>query len=196
MVNRGNLQVAAELDALVTNDIAPGTGVEVDAFWAGLEQLLDDLVPKNAALLERRDELQTAIDAWHTEHQGQAIDPDEYHRFLTGIGYLVADPGDFQISTTNVDDEIALIAGPQLVVPVMNARYAINAANARWGSLYDAYFLSDIHPEIDRESQRPARLRMVVEETNSFLDQHVAAWQNGVGFGSIESFLVRSDSNG
>jgi malate synthase len=177
MVNRGNLQVAAELDALVTNDIAPGTGVEVDAFWAGLEQLLDDLVPKNAALLERRDELQTAIDAWHTEHQGQAIDPDEYRRFLTGIGYLVADPGDFQISTTNVDDEIALIAGPQLVVPVMNARYAINAANARWGSLYDALYGTDVLPEEPgREkgtSYNPARGELVVSRAAEFLDASV-----------------------
>jgi malate synthase len=177
MVNHGKLQVAAELDALVSNDIAPGTGVEVTAFWSGLEQLLDDLVPRNRALLERRDELQVAIDAWHTDRKGQAIDPDEYHQFLTGIGYLVADPGDFQISTTNVDDEIALIAGPQLVVPVMNARYAINAANARWGSLYDALYGTDVLPEEPgREkgtSYNPGRGELVVSRAAEFLDASV-----------------------
>ncbi|MCZ6709732.1 MAG: malate synthase G [Gammaproteobacteria bacterium] len=177
MVNHGKLQVATELDALVTNEIAPGTGVEVTAFWSGLEQLLDDLVPKNAALLERRDELQTAIDAWHTDRKGQTLDPDEYQQFLTGIGYLVADPGDFQISTTNVDEEIAVIAGPQLVVPVMNARYAINAANARWGSLYDALYGTDVLPEEPgREkgtSYNPARGELVVSRAAEFLDVSV-----------------------
>jgi len=177
MVKRGNLRVAAELDALIENQIAPGTGVAVDAFWSGLEQILDDLAPKNKALLARRDELQATIDAWHLERKGQPLDPDEYRRFLTEIGYLVPDPGDFKISTSNVDDEIARIAGPQLVVPVMNARYALNAANARWGSLYDALYGTDVLPEEPGrekgDSYNPARGELVVGRAAEFLDASV-----------------------
>ncbi|HAR30323.1 MAG TPA: malate synthase G, partial [Gammaproteobacteria bacterium] len=143
----GGLLVATELDTLVRREIAPGTGIDPDAFWAGFEALLRDLVPRNRALLERRDALQREIDHWHKSRRGQAHDAVAYKALLESIGYLVPAPADFRIETSGVDDEIARIAGPQLVVPVMNARYALNAANARWGSLYDALYGTDVIPE-------------------------------------------------
>ncbi|MEZ5558989.1 MAG: malate synthase G [Pseudomonadales bacterium] len=176
-VERSGLQVAAELDSLVTQRIAPGTGVDPAAFWQGLADILRDLVPKNRALLARRDEIQAAIDAWHLERKGQPLDAGAYKAFLTEIGYLLPEPAPFKIETRNVDDEIARIAGPQLVVPVMNARYALNAANARWGSLYDALYGTDIIPEEPgREkgkSYNPARGELVVARAAEFLDQSV-----------------------
>ena len=145
-VNRSGLQVAVELDTLVADRIIPGTGVESDDFWRGFAALVTDLQPQNAALLARRDELQAQIDEWHLARRGQTLDPVEYRAFLEEIGYLVPPPDKFAIATANVDEEISILAGPQLVVPVMNARFALNAANARWGSLYDAlYGLSLIH---------------------------------------------------
>ena len=176
-VRHGKLQVAAELDALIADQIAPGTGVDPESFWAGLQSILEDLVPRNRALLARRDELQAAIDAWHLSRKGQPLDADEYRGFLTKIGYLVPAPAEFKISTINVDEEIAHLAGPQLVVPVMNARYALNAANARWGSLYDALYGTDVIPEAPgREkgsSYNPARGELVVARAAEFLDATV-----------------------
>ena len=173
-IQRGGLRVAKVLDDLVVERMLPGTGIEADAFWSGFEAMVDDLAPRNRALLARRDELQERIDAWHLESRGRAHDAAAYKAFLTEIGYLVPEGGDFEIATANVDPEIARIAGPQLVVPVMNARYALNAANARWGSLYDAFYGTDIIPETPgREkgsSYNPARGELVVEETAKVLD--------------------------
>lgn len=148
-IQQGGLQIAEELYALVANEIAPGTGVTAEHFWAEFEQILNDLAPKNKALLAKRDELQTRIDAWHTERAGQPHRADEYKAFLQRIGYLVPEGPDFKITTENVDEEIAAQAGPQLVVPVKNARFALNAANARWGSLYDALYGTDAISEAD-----------------------------------------------
>ncbi|MFU8816984.1 MAG: malate synthase G [Pseudomonadales bacterium] len=176
-VERSGLQVAVELDTLIAERAAPGTGVSPQAFWAGFASLLEDLGPKNRALLARRDELQAQIDAWHLERKGKPLDQTEYKRFLSDIGYLLPEPEPFTIATANVDDEIARIAGPQLVVPVMNARYALNAANARWGSLYDALYGTDVLPEEPgREkgsSYNPARGELVVARAAEFLDQAV-----------------------
>ena len=176
-IQRGSLQVAAELDALVEDQVLPGTGVSVDAFWAGLESTLQVLGPVSRELLARRDELQTQIDAYHLERKGQPLDAAHYKQFLQDIGYLLPDPGPVTIDTQNVDDEIARIAGPQLVVPVMNARFALNAANARWGSLYDALYGTDILPEDPgREkgtSYNPARGELVVAKAAAFLDSAV-----------------------
>ncbi|MYC45262.1 MAG: hypothetical protein F4X49_06840 [Acidimicrobiia bacterium] len=148
-VTTGRLQVAAELDEFVRTELAPGTGVEPDGFWGGLESLLADLEPRARTLLATRDDLQAQIDQWHTERRGQPHDPGEYEAFLRSVGYLAAEPGVVQVATANVDPEIAEVAGPQLVVPVDNARYALNAANARWGSLYDALYGTDVIPTDD-----------------------------------------------
>ena len=176
-VQRGTLQVAADLDALITNEILPGTGVDLDVFWAGFESCLNELGPVNRALLAKRDQLQAQIDEYHLARKGQALDASAYKAFLEEIGYLLPPPADFKISTENVDEEIAGTAGPQLVVPVMNARYALNAANARWGSLYDAYYGTDVIPETPgREkgsSYNPARGELVVAQATAFLDQTV-----------------------
>ena len=174
-VERGGLRIAQELDDLVKNAIAPGTGIDVEEFWSGFETCLDELGPLNRELLSVRDEFQRQIDQWHLDRKGSALDAQEYKTFLSDIGYLLPEPDDFEISTANVDEEISTLAGPQLVVPVMNARYALNAANARWGSLYDAFYGTDIIPESPgREkgnSYNAARGELVVEKVASILDE-------------------------
>ena len=141
------LRVAPQIHALVEQDILPGSGVGSEQFWGGLARIVAEFSPRTRALLATRDTLQAAIDAWHCAHPGPDYDPATYKHFLQEIGYLLPEGGDFAISTANVDPEIAQTAGPQLVVPVMNARYALNAANARWGSLYDALYGTDVIPE-------------------------------------------------
>ncbi len=173
-INRSGLAVAAEIDALVEGQITPGTGVSAETFWAGFAAALNELGPINRALLTKRDDLQAKIDAWHLARRGKAHDAVAYKAFLKEIGYLVDPPAPFRISTSNVDPEIAVMAGPQLVVPVMNARYALNAANARWGSLYDAFYGTDLIPETPgREkgsSYNPGRGELVVAEAAKVLD--------------------------
>ena len=174
-IQRGSLQVAAELDALIENQMLPGTGVACDDFWQGFESCLQDLGPVNSVLLAQRDDLQAQIDAYHLERKGQTFDAAEYKRFLQEIGYLLPEPDQFHIDTQNVDEEIASMAGPQLVVPVMNARFALNAANARWGSLYDAFYGTDILPETPGHekgsSYNPARGELVVARAAQYLDE-------------------------
>ncbi|SIE79834.1 malate synthase G [Mycobacteroides abscessus] len=148
-VDVGNLRVARVLYDFITNEALPGTGVDADAFWAGVDKVVTDLAPRNRELLERRDDLQTQVDRWHRQRAIEPLDGAAYQDFLTEIGYLVPEPEDFTITTVNVDDEITTTAGPQLVVPILNARFALNAANARWGSLYDALYGTDVIPEAD-----------------------------------------------
>lgn len=170
---QGGLQIAPELHQLLENDIAPGTGVSTDQFWSALENILIDLAPRNAELLQKREELQAKIDQWHRDN---TYSPAEYRTFLTDIGYLLPEPADVSISTENVDEEIATLAGPQLVVPVMNARYALNAANARWGSLYDALYGTDAISEDDGAHRsgpyNPVRGNKVIAFARNFLDTH------------------------
>jgi malate synthase len=176
-IQKGGLSVARPLHDLIVNEIAPGTGVDPDSFWKSLEAILTDLGPKNRVLLEKRDTLQKQIDNWHMARKGAPLNAVEYKAFLTAIGYLEPEGDDFQITTSGVDPEISSIAGPQLVVPVMNARYALNAANARWGSLYDALYGSDIIPSDGGaeagNAYNPVRGARVVRFVSDFLDQAV-----------------------
>lgn len=173
----GGLQVAGVLHEFVENEALPGTGVDSAAFWAGAERIINDLAPRNRALLAERDEIQGKLDAWHTEHPGANYDRAAYKKFLTDIGYLRPEPADFQVTTANVDAEIATMAGPQLVVPVMNARFAINAANARWGSLYDALYGTDAISEENGAEKgtgyNKVRGDKVIEWARNFLDDAV-----------------------
>ena len=141
------LQVANVLHSFIEQQVLPGTGIAPAAFWKGFDAIVADLAPKNAALLAERDRLQTELDTWHQAHPGPIADMPAYRAFLEKIGYLVPNPAKVKITTTNVDTELAKQAGPQLVVPIMNARYALNAANARWGSLYDALYGTDVISE-------------------------------------------------
>jgi malate synthase len=170
-VERDGLQVATELAEFLEARALPGTGVEAGAFWAAFSELLHGKAEKNAALLERREALQAKIDAWHLERRGQVHDAEAYEAFLKEIGYLVPEGEDFRIETTKIDPEIATVAGPQLVVPITNARFALNAANARWGSLYDALYGTDamgsLPPEGGYDRGRGAR---VVARARVFLD--------------------------
>ena len=143
MIRKHEINVDGQLASFIEDKALPGTGVAADAFWKGFSALINELGPRNKALLEKRDVIQAKIDAWHVGRRNQAHDPAAYQAFLKEIGYLVPEGGDFQIDTANTDPEIATIAGPQLVVPITNARFALNAANARWGSLYDSLYGTD-----------------------------------------------------
>ena len=198
-----------EVDGLlfdfVRDEVVPGTPWSVEDVFRHLGELVEEFDPPNRALLERRASVQQQIDAWYRDkresgwrpsQESREQDAAELEQFLIGIGYLQPDRlVDFEMTTPELDPEMAQ-NGPELVTPVSNASMAVGGANARWGSLYDAYFLSDVHPEIDRQEQRPARLRMVVEETNAFFDQHVAQWDNVGGIGAISAFSVRQAGGG
>ncbi len=169
------LEVDSVLFDFVAQEVLPGTGVDGTAFWSGFAGVAQRLAPRNAALLAKRDRLQASIDEWHRQHPGARFDASLYKAFLTEIGYLVPERSSFAVATANVDAEIAAVAGPQLVVPVNNARYALNAANARWGSLYDALYGTDAIPE-DGEARRggaynPRRGAKVIEFARNFLDE-------------------------
>ena len=169
--DKNGLQVAAELVDFIEGAALPGTGIDAGTFWAGLSDLVHDLGPKNRALLQTREDMQAKIDSWHKERAGQPHDADAYTSFLREIGYLVPEGPAFEIDTKGVDPEIAQVPGPQLVVPITNARFALNAANARWGSLYDAYYGTDALGDLPQgkgyDADRGAR---VVAQAKAFLD--------------------------
>ena len=169
------LQVAENLKRFIDDEVLPGTAVDAAQFWAGFDQLVHDLAPQNRALLAERDRLQALLDRWHAEHPGPIADMPAYQAFLEDIGYLQPQPAEVKVSTRQVDHEITTQAGPQLVVPVMNARYALNAANARWGSLYDALYGTDMIDETDGAGKsadyNPTRGARVVAWAKAFLDQ-------------------------
>ena len=172
---RHGLQVATVLDTFINEQVLPGTGLDSDTFWAGFDAIVADLAPKNIALLAERDRLQTELDSWHKANPGPIADMPAYRTFLESIGYLVPSPEQLTVTTANVDAELALQAGPQLVVPVLNARYALNAANARWGSLYDALYGTDAISEADGaekgKSYNPVRGAKVIAFARGVLDQ-------------------------
>lgn len=170
------LTIDKALYHLINDEIAPGLPVSADDFWAGFSAIVNDLTPKNVALLKQRDVLQAKIDSWHQEHADKAFNREAYHQFLEDIHYLLPEPSPFKVTTDNVDTEIAQQAGPQLVVPVKNARFALNAVNARWGSLFDALYGSDaISEEGGAErvgAYNPVRGQKVIAFSKQFLDQH------------------------
>lgn len=206
-VTAGNLRVARVLYDFVNNEALPGTGIDPDSFWAGVDKVVTDLTPRNQELLATRDELQAQIDKWHRQRVIAPVDQEAYRQFLTDIGYLQPEPGDFTITTSGVDDEITTTAGPQLVVPVLNARFALNAANARWGSLYDALYGTDVISEADGAEKgsgyNKVRGDKVIAYAREFLDGAVplasGSWADVTGV-SIEDGQLQvalgSDSTG
>ena len=190
---KGSLSVSSELDIFLKSEILPGLDLTEENFWTNLEKIIDEFGPKNKALLEIRESMQEKIDAWHLSNPEQQKNLTLYKEFLNEIGYLSNDAGDFRISTKNVDPEISVIAGPQLVVPVMNARFALNAANARWGSLYDALYGTDMISE-DNDASRagaynPIRGDKVIEFAKNFLDENFSL--NGASYSDAISFIVK-----
>ncbi|WED21366.1 malate synthase G [Vibrio sp. JC009] len=194
---QGGLQIDNTLYSLVNDQIIPGTGISAEDFWRSFEKILNDLTPKNQALLQKREDLQQQIDSWHRERSGKAFDRAEYKAFLQEIGYLVPEEDDFRITTENVEPEIATQAGPQLVVPIMNARFALNAANARWGSLYDALYGTDAISEADGaergSSYNPVRGGKVIAFAREFLDS--VAPLNGASHKETQSYSIGSTLN-
>jgi len=174
-VERSGLQVDAALAAFLESEVLPPVGLDAEGFWSGFASLLADYAPRNRTLLAKRDDLQAKIDAWHLERPGKAIDQAEYQAFLRDIGYLVPEPAAFTIGTKSVDPEIATMAGPQLVVPVLNARFLLNAANARWGSLYDAWYGTDALDAAPAQGKGydPVRGAAVIAAGRAFLDKAV-----------------------
>jgi malate synthase len=193
VVEMGGLRVDPELYSLVRDEIASGTGIQPEAFWRALSEIVTDLAPKNRWLLEKRNALQKRIDEWCLVRRGRPIKLEEYKEFLFKIGYLVPEGGKFKVTTANVDPEITRIAGAQLVVPLDNARYALNAANARWGSLYDALYGTNVIPEEDGaekgESYNPRRGAKVIAYTEDFLDKVVSLKRGS--FSAVTRFFLR-----
>ncbi len=194
-LDKAGLNVAEQLVRFVEDDVLPGTGLDADRLWRGIADIFAAFAPENAALLKTRDALQESIDAWHRAAAGRPHDPVAYQAHLREIGYLVAEPARFQIAVENVDDELARIAGPQLVVPVSNARFLLNAANARWGSLYDALYGTDaISPPVKSDAYDQARGDMVIAWVRQFLDRTVPLAQGShadtTGYGVENGALV------
>ncbi|BBY46656.1 malate synthase G (plasmid) [Mycolicibacterium arabiense] len=197
-VTVGNLRVAKVLLEFVNNEALPGTDLDQDSFWAGVDKVITDLAPRNAELLGRRDELQAHIDKWHRHRSVEPHDPDAYRTFLTEIGYLLPEPDDFTITTSGVDPEITSTAGPQLVVPVLNARFALNASNARWGSLYDALYGTDAIPEDEGAEKGSAYNKIrgdkVIAYARAFLDDTVplasGSWTEATKLNVTDGALV------
>ncbi|MEY4671803.1 MAG: hypothetical protein RLZZ415_1682, partial [Pseudomonadota bacterium] len=191
-IEKSGLQVDAALARFIENEVVAPLGHDLAQFWAGFAALAHRFVPVNRALLAKREDLQTQIDAWHKARAGQSIDLGEYQAFLRQIGYLVPEPAPFQVGTQNVDQEIATMAGPQLVVPVLNARFLLNAANARWGSLYDAYYGTDA---LDAAPASPGgydevRGAAVIAAVRKFLNGAIPGWEAALSGGACAHLVA------
>ncbi len=180
-IEKSRLKVADVLVRFVEDRALPGTGVSAEAFWAGMADILSRFAPENAALLAKRDDLQAKIDAWHMDRAGKPLDQSAYQAFLREIGYLVPEPAPFEVDTRNIDEELAKMAGPQLVVPILNARFLLNAANARWGSLYDALYGTDAIPgAASGKGYDPERGAKVIAWGRDFLDTSIPGWEKAL----------------
>lgn len=197
-IDINNLKVADELYKFVNEDILKGTNISPEKFWSGFDNVVHELTPKNNELLKKREDLQRKIDDWHLQNKGRELNIDEYKKFLKKIGYLVDEGQDFKIETKNVDNEITSIAGPQLVVPIMNARYTLNAANARWVSLYDSLYGTDIIESEEGGSERydPNRGQEVIKYVREFFDKYIpidgTSWKNIAGLKIVNKELIIS----
>ena len=197
-IDINNLKVADELYKFVNEDILKGTNISPEKFWSGFDDVVHELTPKNNELLKKREDLQRKIDDWHLKNKGKEIDINEYKKFLKKIGYLIDEGKDFKIETKNVDNEITSIAGPQLVVPIMNARYTLNAANARWVSLYDSLYGTDIIESEEGGSERydPNRGQEVIKYVREFFDNYIpidgTSWKNIAGLKIVSKELIIS----
>ena len=193
-IKKGSLSVSTDLESFLRSEVLPGLDLSEEHFWISLEKIINEFSPKNKTLLGERESMQEQIDAWHLANPGQEKNLDIYKNFLREIGYLLEEGGDFKITTENVDPEIASIAGPQLVVPVMNARFALNAANARWGSLYDALYGTDMISEENGASRagayNPVRGDKVIEFAKKFLDENFAI--NNASYADVISFNIKN----
>ena len=192
-ITKGSLSVAKELSSFLSTEVLPGLEISEDHFWSSLEKIIQEFSPRNKELLDIRESMQGQIDAWHLANPGKEKNLDVYKDFLKEIGYLLPEGEDFKITTENVDPEISTIAGPQLVVPVMNARFALNAANARWGSLYDALYGTDMISEDDDASKagayNPIRGDKVIAFSKNFLDEHFAL--DNASYSDVNSFSIK-----
>ena len=191
-----NLKVSGELLSFVNNELLKNTNISSEKFWLGFDKAVHELAPTNKKLIETRKILQKNIDDWHIQNKGEEIKIEEYKKFLKKIGYLKDEGPDFKIETSNVDDEIAQIAGPQLVVPIMNARYTLNAANARWVSLYDSLYGTNIIDSEEGGSERydPNRGQEVIKDVREFFDKYIlidgTSWKNIARIKIIDKDLV------
>ena len=196
--NINNLKVSEKLYSFVNNELLKGLSISPEKFWSGFDEIVHELSPKNRELLKIRDTLQKKIDEWHLKNKGDKVNIERYKKFLKEIGYLKEEGSDFQIETKNIDDEITTIAGPQLVVPIMNARYTLNAANARWVSLYDSLYGTDVIDKVRSECEEydPSRGKKVVKYVKEFFDKHFpiigASWKDISSFKIVNKNLILS----
>ena len=194
--NVNNLKISTKLLNFVDNELLKGLSISPEKFWQGFDKTVHELSPKNKEFIKIREDLQKKIDDWHIKNRGSDINIEEYKKFLIKIGYLKEEGPDFKIDTNNVDEEISSIAGPQLVVPIMNARYALNAANARWVSLYDSLYGTNIIESEEGGSERydPNRGQEVIKYVREFFDKHIpiegTSWKNIASLKIIKSLLI------